>query len=219
MSMAVYVCPICDHKMKSRHFCANCRSYIKEPFTREVTYYLNERHPSDEADCTYHQREERQGVLTGGYGNPAPNRPSLAGRASLNGAGQTASVPNQPTNYDQTGASVPRQAPTPNQPRKNTFVQPFNRPVQPLNMENMEQYLKAMKEIGKTGIQGAAELLKEKEASSRGSRQRFEARQEQQKQEQKKISTLAMVIIFIVFVNIFTSVIVPFFRHLMSSIF
>lgn len=48
------ICPICDKTMKSAHYCSNCRSWIKQPWMREITYYLNERHPENESGCSYH---------------------------------------------------------------------------------------------------------------------------------------------------------------------
>ena len=50
----VYTCPICDQVMKSKHFCRNCMQFVRTPYVREVTYYLNERHPQDETNCEYH---------------------------------------------------------------------------------------------------------------------------------------------------------------------
>lgn len=48
------ICPICDQTMKSAHYCRNCKSWIRQPWMREVTYYLNERHPQNEQSCSYH---------------------------------------------------------------------------------------------------------------------------------------------------------------------
>lgn len=48
------ICPICDKTMKSAHYCSNCRSWVRQPWMREVTYYLNERHPENESGCSYH---------------------------------------------------------------------------------------------------------------------------------------------------------------------
>ncbi|MCI6887796.1 MAG: hypothetical protein MR868_11240 [Lachnospiraceae bacterium] len=48
------ICPICDQTMTSAHYCRNCRSWVRQPIVREVTYYLNERHPARETDCSYH---------------------------------------------------------------------------------------------------------------------------------------------------------------------
>ena len=48
------ICPICDKTMQSAHYCSNCRSFVRNPWIRDVEYYLNERHPSAGHDCTYH---------------------------------------------------------------------------------------------------------------------------------------------------------------------
>lgn len=53
------ICPVCDKVMKSAHYCRNCRSWVKDPWVREVNYYLNERHPQNEKACSYH--EENRG--------------------------------------------------------------------------------------------------------------------------------------------------------------
>ncbi len=194
--MAIYMCPICDQKMMTKHFCTNCRSYIKEPFVREMTYYLNERHPERETDCTYHQRGEEQQFTSqpAPHRAPVPNQPSSSSHANVNGEDnrQSASIPNQPRRNIQN---------------------------QPVNMENMEQYVKAMKDIGLNGLKGASDLLREYNSNATQSRQSFEARQEEPKQEQKKLSTLMIVVLFIIFVNVFTGVIVPFLRYIMTSLF
>lgn len=51
------VCPVCDQVMKHAHYCSGCRSWVKEPVTIDVTYYLNERHPEKETHCSYHNTE------------------------------------------------------------------------------------------------------------------------------------------------------------------
>ncbi|MBT9775686.1 hypothetical protein GPL15_04055 [Clostridium sp. MCC353] len=61
------ICPVCDHEMHSAHYCRICRSWVKEPYIREVRYYLNETHPKEETDCSYHNDS-----------NPAP-----AGRGAV----------------------------------------------------------------------------------------------------------------------------------------
>lgn len=48
------ICPVCDQVMKTQHYCRNCRSWVKEPYVRDVEYYLNERHPAGETVCSYH---------------------------------------------------------------------------------------------------------------------------------------------------------------------
>lgn len=55
------ICPICDQMMKSAHYCSNCKAFVKNPYIRNTDYYLNERHPADAHDCTYHD-ERRDGM-------------------------------------------------------------------------------------------------------------------------------------------------------------
>lgn len=55
--MLKHICPICDKAMPTDHFCPNCRQWIKNPWTRDVNYYLNERHQDDEKDCAYHDQK------------------------------------------------------------------------------------------------------------------------------------------------------------------
>lgn len=69
------ICPVCDQKMKFAHYCTNCRSWVSHPWTREVDYYLNERHPAGETSCTYHQPE------TPGRSQPSPRPASRPGNA------------------------------------------------------------------------------------------------------------------------------------------
>lgn len=48
------ICPVCDQVMKHSHYCRNCKSWVKNPYMRDVTYFLNERHPQRERECSYH---------------------------------------------------------------------------------------------------------------------------------------------------------------------
>lgn len=43
------ICPVCDQVMKHAHYCSACHSWVKDPVYMNVTYYLNERHPKNEA--------------------------------------------------------------------------------------------------------------------------------------------------------------------------
>lgn len=52
------ICPVCDQVMKHAHYCSACQSWVKDPVYMDVTYYLNERHPKNEAHCSYHNREQ-----------------------------------------------------------------------------------------------------------------------------------------------------------------
>ena len=91
--MEYKICPICDQKMTKPHYCDHCRRRIRKPLTIDVDYYLNERHPDTEHDCSYHD-----------YDDPAYNMPSE----------QTAWKPER-----QTKPNTPRrQTAVPNQPRR-----------------------------------------------------------------------------------------------------
>lgn len=93
------ICPICDQVMKTSHFCTNCRSWVKHPYVREVNYYLNERHPENEAACSYHGVGETdhgkhgQTQKSGGGWIPAAGRPVKQPWMSSVGRSQTADTP------------------------------------------------------------------------------------------------------------------------------
>lgn len=86
--MVKKICPICDQVMKLPHYCPNCRSWVREPYVREVTYYLNERHPEQESFCSYHDDAYSQA-------GTVQNRPSQ-NRMQQNRFPQEYSVPNRP---------------------------------------------------------------------------------------------------------------------------
>lgn len=48
------VCPYCDQVMKGPAYCGFCHRLVFHPEEREVNYYLNERHPAVEENCSYH---------------------------------------------------------------------------------------------------------------------------------------------------------------------
>ena len=39
------ICPICDHVMKSRHYCRFCKAFVAHPNIINATYRLNESSP------------------------------------------------------------------------------------------------------------------------------------------------------------------------------
>ena len=47
------ICPYCDQTMEG-NYCRGCRRFVGKPISRDVDYYLNERHPADEQNCQYH---------------------------------------------------------------------------------------------------------------------------------------------------------------------
>lgn len=71
------VCPICEREMHSSHYCSYCRTWIREPYIRDINYYLNESHPAGETSCTYHEEMgERKGVP--GFSTPkSPQRKEM----------------------------------------------------------------------------------------------------------------------------------------------
>ena len=63
------VCPYCDQVMKHPGYCSFCRRPVLHPETREINYYLNERHPAVEENCSYHGSlpgENREKIHSGG---------------------------------------------------------------------------------------------------------------------------------------------------------
>lgn len=48
------ICPICEQAMTLPHYCKYCRQFVKTPYVRDITYYLNESHPQGERNCDYH---------------------------------------------------------------------------------------------------------------------------------------------------------------------
>ncbi len=69
------ICPICEQTMKLSHYCKNCRQFVKTPYVRDVTYYLNERHPEGEKHCEYHRTYEGE-KSPAPYVRPAPSVPA-----------------------------------------------------------------------------------------------------------------------------------------------
>lgn len=80
--MAKRICPVCDQRMKSAHYCSVCRSFVRHPRIVKGDFYLNERHPSSEGNCEYHnpsfmkENTKKQGTPAsgwkGGTGTSAP---------------------------------------------------------------------------------------------------------------------------------------------------
>ena len=48
------MCPVCDLPVNAGNYCPRCRRVIRKPYTQNVDYYLNERHPVHEAECDFH---------------------------------------------------------------------------------------------------------------------------------------------------------------------
>ena len=48
------MCPVCDLPVNAGNYCPRCRRVIRNPYTQNVDYYLNERHPEHETECGFH---------------------------------------------------------------------------------------------------------------------------------------------------------------------
>ena len=51
--MKTKVCPCCDQPIQGI-YCKGCRKIVLHPVEQNIHYYLNERHPEHETDCSYH---------------------------------------------------------------------------------------------------------------------------------------------------------------------
>lgn len=69
------MCPVCDLPVNAGNYCPRCRRVIRNPYTQNVDYYLNERHPEHETECGFHN-PYLEADHHGESGNPA----SSAGR-------------------------------------------------------------------------------------------------------------------------------------------
>ncbi|WP_251498377.1 hypothetical protein [Otoolea muris] len=106
------ICPICDHEMKTRHYCHFCRSFVRRPDVADVNYYLNERHPANERNCEYHAfsqvppapgRAAQPPAPARGTGNPPPS-PGRAGTgAAQAGPGRAAGMGSVQTSLGRAG--------------------------------------------------------------------------------------------------------------------
>lgn len=86
--MVQKICPICDQVMHGQHYCRSCRSWVKEPYVRDVTYYLNESHPAGEIGCSYHNAGDHADAVRTGAGQGSttiPWSPKPAGGQNLAG--------------------------------------------------------------------------------------------------------------------------------------
>lgn len=96
------ICPICDQVMKHAHYCSACHSRVKDPVYMNVTYYLNERHPKNEAHCSYHNGEPEQENAGRGMQKAMPGEPGNTGKNA-----RKKTVPNQPRQKSAAELNVP----------------------------------------------------------------------------------------------------------------
>lgn len=186
--MAKYVCPICDQPMTNKHFCTKCGSIVKEPYIREANYFLNERHPEYETECSYHM------------GDKVVTRQQLLDH--MNGMME-----------DEQDAPAPQQASIPNQPRAGSSVPQLNMEDTQKYLKNMTEFGHSSLHDAAELLKGCnieiGGIVKNKGI--------FERVNESPKtQGTKKVPTLVLLVFFFIFLNIFSGVIVPFLRYIMD---
>ena len=64
------MCPVCDLPVNAGNYCPRCRRVIRNPYTQNVDYYLNERHSENETECGFHN-PYLEADHHGESGNPA----------------------------------------------------------------------------------------------------------------------------------------------------
>ncbi|RGD67245.1 MULTISPECIES: hypothetical protein [Hungatella] len=110
------MCPVCDLPVNAGNYCPRCRRVIRNPYTQNVDYYLNERHPEHETECGFHN-PYLEADHHGESGNPAsPAYGSSAGRPVQGrsaqgspvqgGPVQGSTVPNKPVQRPFSGAAA-----------------------------------------------------------------------------------------------------------------
>lgn len=94
--MVKKMCPVCDLPVGLGNYCPRCRKVIRKPYTQNVNYYLNERHPEFESECDFHKaypESDHHGE------NPRPVRPVPrpgTGGGSQPAAGSQSAAGSQP---------------------------------------------------------------------------------------------------------------------------
>ena len=97
------ICPICNKAMKGNHFCRNCKTWVKEPYMQNVGYYLNERHPENDMNCSYHGTGNSSGNQSG-LGSINVGTASVGKEKSTNAGREIQKIPNTPENRKGSGA-------------------------------------------------------------------------------------------------------------------
>lgn len=65
------LCPVCDQVMQSSNYCRTCHRFVRNPYIRDINYYLNESHPRNDADCSYHNGPTvQQQMMPAGQSRP-----------------------------------------------------------------------------------------------------------------------------------------------------
>ena len=95
------MCPVCDLPVNAGNYCPRCRRVIRNPYTQNVDYYLNERHPEHETECGFHN-PYLEADHHGESGNPA----SSAGRPVQGHPVQGSTATNKPVQRPFSGAAA-----------------------------------------------------------------------------------------------------------------
>lgn len=110
------MCPVCDLPVNAGNYCPRCRRVIRNPYTQNVDYYLNERHPEHETECGFHNPyleadhhgESGNPASSAGrpvQGHPVQGRPAQ-GSPVQGGPVQGSTVPNKPVQRPFSGAAA-----------------------------------------------------------------------------------------------------------------
>lgn len=78
--------------MKYPHYCSHCHKIVLHPNVQEITYFLNERHPQEEDDCSYHGSTVQPSATAGQAGSSG--RKQVYQNRTVSGAGSPASRKN-----------------------------------------------------------------------------------------------------------------------------
>lgn len=110
------MCPVCDLPVNAGNYCPRCRRVIRNPYTQNVDYYLNERHPEHETECGFHNPyleadhhgESGNPASSAGrpvQGHPVQGRPAQ-GSPVQGGPVQGSTAPNKPVQRPFSGAAA-----------------------------------------------------------------------------------------------------------------
>lgn len=115
------MCPVCDLPVNAGNYCPRCRRVIRNPYTQNVDYYLNERHPEHETECGFHN-PYLEADHHGESGNPASSAYGSSAGRSVQGRSvqgrpaqgspvqggpvQGSTVPNKPVQRPFSGAAA-----------------------------------------------------------------------------------------------------------------
>ncbi len=102
-----YICPVCDRRMEWKHYCAYCKSFVREP-----VYYTGPVANERKEELVHYQREVRQAKAAGrgSMGRRTGLREGLRRTAGENAAGRTARPAWEGRRQMQAGRSAGQQA-------------------------------------------------------------------------------------------------------------